>query len=193
MKTTDIWSTIRDFYRADSPEAVKSLNAGASEYDITKTEKELGIAFSDEFRQSYRQVNGFAEETYLHFKLNSLNDGAFFWLFWLDKTIETRAYLTDDCSPVHILCKEDGDTEVGWNPKWIPFAQNELGDYICISFDEAAKDYFSYGEIFEYVYDQNSIEYRSFNRLCLPKKLICQWPLFPVSMNLSKASIPREC
>ncbi|MCA9031485.1 MAG: SMI1/KNR4 family protein, partial [Planctomycetaceae bacterium] len=58
MRVSKAWQMIEDWYAANAPNGLPGLREGATAHDIRNAERDLGIEFPDEVRQSYELHNG---------------------------------------------------------------------------------------------------------------------------------------
>jgi cell wall assembly regulator SMI1 len=54
----DLWDRLERWITENVPEWLEQLNPGASEEEIAKAERELGVRFPEDFRESLKIHNG---------------------------------------------------------------------------------------------------------------------------------------
>jgi uncharacterized protein YjbI with pentapeptide repeats/cell wall assembly regulator SMI1 len=132
IDVAEAWKRIDDTVRFLDPEESRSLPAGASPEDLERVEKEIGVSLPEAFRQAYLLHNGSNQI--------SVCPNAFFlpvvatetsrgileaWLAMCEIGEEFKDERSKPNGPIRT---------VHWHPKWVPFADNEGGDYVCLDF-----------------------------------------------------------
>lgn len=110
---TSIWQKIEAWYAENG--ASHLLNPGASEADITATEKRLNVNFPPELRESLRRHNGSTEDGWVAGELLSLEGIEREHALWTE-------LLNDGAFDINASINA-GNEEVQsgwWHPAWIP-------------------------------------------------------------------------
>jgi cell wall assembly regulator SMI1 len=99
------------------PRFLKSLQPGASEVELQALQAELGLELPEELRTLLAWHNGQGEGYAGRFEEN--------WLFLGTERIASAKRDLDLQAP------GNGD-RTGWRPEWIPFLDDDGGDYLCL-------------------------------------------------------------
>ncbi len=91
----------------------KGLRRGASEALLAKLEKALGTPLPDELRTLLTWHDGQTSASAGRFEEN-----------WLLMSAERIAAARADL--------DEGAEETGWSPQWVPFLDDDEGDYLCL-------------------------------------------------------------
>lgn len=109
-----------------------NLRDGATSEQFIQLEQKLGVTFPEPMKQLYSVHDGQEETMEVQVLLRNLT------FLSVEQMMETWQFLQEEFDP-------DGwEPEAGkgvkpflWNPRWIPFATNGAGDYVCIDTDPA--------------------------------------------------------
>jgi uncharacterized protein YjbI with pentapeptide repeats/cell wall assembly regulator SMI1 len=130
----DAWKKIQEAVTLLDPDESISLPAGASEEDLKRVENEIGVRLPEAFRQSYLLHNGSNRVQVCpnaFFLPLTTTEGLFGWgiLEAWRAMCEIGEEFKDERSHPNGPIRS-----VYWHPSWIPFADNEGGDYVCLDF-----------------------------------------------------------
>jgi cell wall assembly regulator SMI1 len=123
-----IWQRIENWLLKNASFILEDLQPGASDAEIAHAERELGINFPEDVRESFRIHNGqFSQKHFQQFMarwgtLLSLEDVVIEWKLWKESfdagdMIEWGCHTSD---PVQ---------NEFWHPKWIPLVTSGSGDF----------------------------------------------------------------
>src|SRR5579859_3135551 len=127
----EAWKRIEDTVRILEPDESRSLPDGASREDLERVEKEIGVSLPEAFKQSYLVHNGSNRTSVCpnaFFLPLVASEGSLGWgiLEAWRAMCEIGEEFADERS------RPNGPIRsVHWHPKWVPFADNEGGDYVC--------------------------------------------------------------
>lgn len=130
-----LWERIEAWLQANEPVLRKELLKGATEAEIAKFEKQIGVALPPEYRDSLRRHNGSKDSDLIPdesgpFYFLPCRDAASEWSTW--NLVRNSGDFDDRVAePSRGVCKE------WWHPGWIPFATNGGGDNLCLDLSPA--------------------------------------------------------
>jgi cell wall assembly regulator SMI1 len=137
----ELWREFENWLAASWPDGLADLNPPASDADIAKLERTLGVRLPPDYIECLKIHNGQAG------RAGGLIDNCEFlscdavceqWRIW--------KRLHDDGQFDGIACEPDkGIKDDWWNPKWIPLTHNGGGDHDCLDLDPAPAG--SYGQV----------------------------------------------
>lgn len=140
----DSWSVIIEWLEQHATSLADKLHGPADPDAIRRTETEIGVAFTDDLRQSFLIQDG---RDYGDDELNLFPtppDGIADMAFCLLPVVEIAAEwevwrdLIDIGEFEGIVSKPDaGIRDCWWSKGWIPVAGNGGGDFICVDMDPA--------------------------------------------------------
>jgi cell wall assembly regulator SMI1 len=115
---TTTWTKLEAWIRTNAPDLKKSLKKGASEKQIAKLEKHLGVELPEEYTTFLKLCDGLNENV------------AEQWTIWKD--------LLDGGNFEGVTSKpQKGIRNDWWNPKWIPITHDGGGNHLCIDLEPA--------------------------------------------------------
>jgi cell wall assembly regulator SMI1 len=128
-----IWKRIEAWLADNGPEVLSSLQAGATDDEISETEAFLEVTFPRDVRDSYRIHNGQLSEgpgllesrAFL-----SLDAIQYHWSVW--KELLGNGALTRTKSQPDGPIRDDW-----WNPRWIPLTYDGSGNHHCLDLSPA--------------------------------------------------------
>lgn len=122
-----VWKRIEKWLAANAPNLLRDFNPPASEREIARTEKFLGVKFTDDVRFSYLRHNGhrglFDNQCWF-----SLADMRGDWEFWNEMRPVGKAEL--NTPPEEGSLARDGM----WNPGWVPLINLDNGNRLYLDF-----------------------------------------------------------
>ncbi|MBM7648082.1 cell wall assembly regulator SMI1 [Bacillus ectoiniformans] len=132
-KLKKLWKQFEDWLRLNCPDALDTLNPGASESEISKVEEEISLIFPQGLKELLSIHNGQKDEG-----IGVLGN---YYLLSLEEILETWKTMSqllekgsfsdfEAVEPVGPVKKD-----YWWNPKWISIATNGFGDDICLDLD----------------------------------------------------------
>jgi predicted DNA-binding WGR domain protein/cell wall assembly regulator SMI1 len=129
----EAWKKIEETVRFLDPDGSRSLPAGASLEDLQRAEKEIGVRFPEAFKRSYLLHNGsnricVCPNAFFLPLMGKEGSPAWGILELWRQMCEIGEQFKDERSN-----PEGPIRNVYWNPKWVPFADNECGDYVCLT------------------------------------------------------------
>lgn len=125
------WARLESRLKTHKPSLLADLHPPASDTDIQDLERALGVALPKAFIECLQVHNG--------------QRGQADWLFSGSEFLSSRRIL--DAWAIWKDLLDGGDFDgadaqgeagirsVWWSLKWIPFAYNGLGDYLCLDLD----------------------------------------------------------
>jgi cell wall assembly regulator SMI1 len=124
----DIWQRVEKWLRVNAPQVLGTLQSGASEEEIRRTEKFLSVEFPDDVKDSYRIHNGQSRGN-----VGFINGIEFLslarvrdeWMNWKD-LLDSGIFEGWESEPENKV-KADW-----WNPKWIPLTSDWGGNHECL-------------------------------------------------------------
>lgn len=129
----EIWQRIDTWLAENAPQVWDELQPGATDQEILRTEKALGIQFPEDVKASYRIHNGQPRDGYgliNCWTLLSLETVVEEWMIWKE-LLDAGEFDAAKSNPT------DGIREDWWNPKWIPLTYSGSGDHHCLDMDPA--------------------------------------------------------
>ena len=153
---TEVFASIREYYREHHPSIEMSLRPGADEETILALENGIGFELPVEFKELYRLADGQEEVNHPFFP-----DGYDFMpIEFILSTWKMHNQINDESDPPTRLpvgpVRDDW-----WQSEWIPFASMISGDFLCI--DLAPGPGGSTGQVIEFIHDSPSRDRLSVN------------------------------
>ncbi|MEW4369685.1 SMI1/KNR4 family protein [Paenibacillus kandeliae] len=109
------------------------LRQGATFEQFVQLEQTLAVSLPEPMKQLYSIHDGQEETLDINILLRNLT------FLSVQRIIETWQFLQEEFDPDGWEPDAgDGVKPFLWNPRWIPFATNGAGDYVCIDTDPAA-------------------------------------------------------
>jgi cell wall assembly regulator SMI1 len=134
----EAWDRIEAWLKANAPKW-KPLLRGASDAQVARAEKDLGVKLPADVKASYRRHNGTDDHGFFP---DHAGDDVSWYLLPLSAMVgeaEEWAELLDDGDFDDSKPKAGrGVRREAWNTKWVPFAGNGGGDCWCLDFAPAA-------------------------------------------------------
>jgi cell wall assembly regulator SMI1 len=130
---TLIWNKLEAWIKTNVPDLKKSLKKGASDKQIAKLEKHLGVELPEEYKTFLQLCNGLKDDAEAGFydgELMSAENVAEQWTIW--KNLLDGHHFEDISSK-----PEKGIRNDWWNPKWIPITHDGGGNHLCIDLEPA--------------------------------------------------------
>lgn len=128
-----IWAQIENWFRANAPQVLESLQIGASDTEIAELEEFLAIQLPEDVKALYRIHNGQSDYTYGFFdgreflSLNRIKDEWQIWKSLLDNgTFQDSNGQDQGCDP------DLGSRNLWWSDKWIPLTYDGCGNHDCL-------------------------------------------------------------
>jgi cell wall assembly regulator SMI1 len=149
----NLWRQIIARGTQNDPEFETNLNLlpGASEEDFKLLENKLGVKLPEEMKAIYRVHNGQVWDVKSECFARNLT------LTPISKIIEDWEFLNDEFDPDDLEPEIEPEIKpFMWNPKWIPFAYNGAGDYVCLDTDPS--EIGVSGQVVYYFHDWGSRE-----------------------------------
>jgi cell wall assembly regulator SMI1 len=124
----ELWSRVTTWFANNTPPGRYKFASGASASEVKQAEAALKLKFPKEVRDSYLIHNGSLDTAVLiRWSLMSLSELVQTWQAW-SHGLESGAF--DDPG---FASKPKGPIRPDWfNPKWMPVAENENGDYVYV-------------------------------------------------------------
>jgi cell wall assembly regulator SMI1 len=125
----EIWINITRLINQLAPQLVEELNSGASDNNIERLEEALGL-FPEQLVQSLRIHDG---QLYGIYPLMTP------WRLCMHEEIIKNTQRLREQFPYEDF--EEGQEARGpvksdvWNQSWVPFASDDMGNYLCIDLD----------------------------------------------------------
>jgi cell wall assembly regulator SMI1 len=130
-----LWKRIDKALKA-IPAVKKSLKKGAKEEQIAQCETALGVPFPPDLRASYQAHDGQKAEAEGLFPEQFVDLESGFLLLSLDEIVQewtTWKQLADGGEfRRNVAAPDAGVLGEWWNPKWLPFASDGGGDFLCV-------------------------------------------------------------
>jgi cell wall assembly regulator SMI1 len=130
---TTIWTKLEAWIKTNVPDLKKSLKKGASDKQIAKLEKRLGVELPEEYKTFLQLCNGQKAEAEAGFydgELLSAENVVIQWDVWRD-LLEGGDFEGTTSEP------QKGIRNDWWNPKWIPITYDGNGNHLCIDLEPA--------------------------------------------------------
>ena len=128
-----IWERITTQLKTLAPELHKSLQKGASEKQILKLEKQLGVQLPQDYRRFLTLCNGLKPNSEVEFY-----DGELLSSSEVYRQAKIWKDLLEDGDFEDISSEPDkGIRNDWWNLKWIPFTHDGGGNHLCLDLDPA--------------------------------------------------------
>jgi cell wall assembly regulator SMI1 len=130
---TAIWNKLEAWIKTNAPDLKKSLKKGASDKQIAKLEKKLGVKLPEDYKTFLQLCNGLKDDAEAGFydgDLLSCKNVAAQWTIWKD-LLEGDHFEDITSNP------QKGIRNDWWNPKWIPITHDGGGNHLCIDLDPA--------------------------------------------------------
>jgi cell wall assembly regulator SMI1 len=130
---TTIWTKLEAWIKTNVPDLKKSLKKGASDKQIAKLEKRLGVELPEEYKTFLQLCNGQkadAEAGFYDGELLSCENVVIQWDVWRD-LLEGGDFEGTTSEP------QKGIRNDWWNPKWIPITYDGNGNHLCIDLEPA--------------------------------------------------------
>jgi cell wall assembly regulator SMI1 len=130
---TTIWTKLEAWIKTNVPDLKKSLKKGASDKQIAKLEKRLGVELPDEYKTFLQLCNGQKDDAEAGFydgELLSAENVVIQWDVWRD-LLEGGDFEGTTSEP------QKGIRNDWWNPKWIPITYDGNGNHLCIDLEPA--------------------------------------------------------
>ncbi len=117
--------------------AGESLASGASDAAIREAESKMKVELPEDFRQFLARHDGSGECFIAPYKIGGggqkLLNLAEILCIWTEKV-----EMLDEYGPQGLSHEQEGPIKpCWWNHRWIPFTDNECGDFIYLDFDPA--------------------------------------------------------
>jgi len=122
------WAAFEAYLRDHAPALLADLNPPASEKTLHSLQQQLGAALPEDFLDFLRGHDGqkgLADPLFGDYEFLSSDRILDAWEFWR-KQSEGSDFSHEDAAP------STGVQANWWNTKWIPFAANGSGDYLCL-------------------------------------------------------------
>ncbi|MBV7533473.1 SMI1/KNR4 family protein [Chitinophaga sp. sic0106] len=131
------WNRWELWMREHAPKMLSILNPGVSLNDIAELESATGVLLPNSFKHFYSVHDGqMVSKAGLvnGDKLLSVQDILDEWTTW-QELLDNGAFLHNGD---RLLSEPDsGIKDDWWNPRWIPFTYDGLGNHLCLDFDPA--------------------------------------------------------
>jgi cell wall assembly regulator SMI1 len=130
---TIIWTKLEAWIKKNAPDLKRSLKKGASEKQIAKLEKKLGVELPEDYKTFLQLCNGLKDDAEAGFydgELMSCETVAEQWSVWQD-LLEAGNFEGITSKP------QKGIRNDWWNTKWIPITHDGGGNHLCIDLDPA--------------------------------------------------------
>ena len=142
-----VWNRIESWLQTHAPKIFDCLQPGVSEQQIQETEAFLGVTLPADVKDSYRLHNGqqLSGPSFIDgWDLLSLDEIQSNWLVW--KQLLERG-------DFHGITSEPSGPILSdwWNPRWIPFTQDGIGNHFCLDLSPAPGG--SVGQIILLIHD----------------------------------------
>lgn len=158
----DLWHRFESWLEQNIPDALQTLNPGASSEEIETIQNILGIKLPDDYIASCMIHNGQNQEspglTYQGGTLLSLgvvSDSSF-------TTVRTEWTILKSIYDEDLIDKSEGDRQddlvksFWWIPQWIPITSHGDGDGWCLDLDPGENG--TRGQVIEFIHDSESRE-----------------------------------
>ncbi|GJH13034.1 SMI1/KNR4 family protein [Caballeronia novacaledonica] len=129
----EIWKRIETWLKQNAPEIRGDLSPGASDSAFVEASKAFGIDLPQEMVDSYRIHDGSrggAGPLFGDWRLLSLAAAGRAWNTIVPVTDDEALDDVEDVAAPQIKGE-------WWNPRWLPFASNSSGDFLCVDLDPA--------------------------------------------------------
>jgi len=155
----DLWHRFENWLEQNIPDAIQTLNPGASLEEIEAIQNILNIKLPDDYIASCMIHNGQNQES------PSLT----YWGTLLSLGVISDSSFTTVCAEWKILKgvydeywinESEGDRldnlvkNFWWIPKWIPITSNGGGDGLCLDLDPGENG--TQGQVIEFIHDSGS-------------------------------------
>jgi cell wall assembly regulator SMI1 len=145
----DLIERLDKWVKENRPSVYEKLLPGLSSEEISRLEKDLGVALPDQMRAFLEWRNGQTlydvESFYYNYTLMDAGDIG-----------ESNDMLNE------LLEGGDFDRENWWNPKWVPFMANGAGDYYCVDMEGSFGGQVGQVLEFNHDYEARDIQFPSF-------------------------------
>jgi cell wall assembly regulator SMI1 len=128
------WDRLESWLKIYNPALFADLNPPASDADIQKLEKQLGVDLPTDFVEFLKVHDGqrckagwlFSDSEFLSSQ-RILDE----WSIWKD-LLDSGDFGGTEPKP------GTGIRPMWWSPKWIPFTYNGAGDHLCLDLDPSS-------------------------------------------------------
>jgi cell wall assembly regulator SMI1 len=127
-----IWSDIEQWYSNHAANLLEDLNNGISDQVLTEFESQTGLTIPEDYKTSLKIHNG---DVYFHsYCYQSLEGVLKSWLL-MKQQVEAGAF-----EGRQIFNEgEEVIQNIWWCSRWIPFAEDSGGNFICIDLEPASQ------------------------------------------------------
>lgn len=129
----ELWRDFESWLAVNWPEGLADLNPPASDDDIAKLERALGVRLPPDYIDCLKIHDGQRNRAgglFDNFEFLSCSGVLAQWQIW--KELHDRGRFDDIASDADPGIRNDW-----WNPKWIPLTHNGGGDHDCLDLDPA--------------------------------------------------------
>ncbi|AOB25797.1 MULTISPECIES: SMI1/KNR4 family protein [Bordetella] len=144
------WAAFEAYLRGNAPALLADLNPPATEETLRSLQQQLGVDLPEDFLDFLRGHDGqkgHADSLFGDYEFLSSDRILDAWAFW-KKQSESSSLRDGDAEPAA------GVHANWWNTKWIPFAANGSGDYLCL--DLAPAEGGSVGQVISVWHDDGA-------------------------------------
>ncbi len=114
----ELLDRLERWLRRNRPHFIKSLPPGAAQAQLNELQAKLGLPLPEELRTLLAWHNGQGEDFIGRFEQDWL-------LMSCEQIVAAKGDLDHDAA------------STGWNPAWIPFLDNDAGDFLCLDTSQA--------------------------------------------------------
>ncbi len=118
----DLLARLERWLAKHRPRFLKSLQPGATEVELHALQSQLGLEVPDDLRTLLAWHNGQGGEYAGRFEEN--------WILLSTDRITAAKHDLDEQAP-------GNGPKTGWQPTWIPFLDDDGGDYLCLDTSQA--------------------------------------------------------
>lgn len=125
-----LWQRVEAVLKSKHPERYEALGTGATDPELGKLERTLGVVLPEDFKASLRLHNGSGNDLLRGWELLSTARIAEEWKVWKD-LYDEGDFEDAESDP------DKGVHKHWWHPLWIPVTSNWSGDHQCLDLDPA--------------------------------------------------------